>query len=75
MRNLLSISRTMIMILQTTVYLLCVRSQTCTQVWFPIRKLINHRIEAVQRYFTRRLEGLPYLSNNDKLDRLNLERL
>ncbi len=68
----------MIMISTNTyIYICYVRPvlESSTQVWSPILKGNIDRIEAVQRYFTRRLEGLHHFSYVERLDRLKLESL
>ena len=46
----------------------------CSVVWSPALKNI-HRLEAVQRCFTKRLAGLHDMSYWDRLDYLNLDNL
>ena len=45
----------------------------CSVVWSPGFKIDIHRLEAVQRRFTKRLAGLHDMSYWDRLDYLNLD--
>jgi len=47
----------------------------CSVVWSPGFKKDIHRLEAVQRRFTKRLAGLHNMSYWDRLDYLNLDSL
>ena len=47
----------------------------CSAVWSPCRVTSVDKLESVQRTFTRRLQGLDELSYDERLKRLDLERL
>lgn len=47
----------------------------CSQVWSPVYLTDIHKIERVQRRFTRRLRGMQGLSYSDRLSKLQLETL
>ena len=47
----------------------------CSPVWSPTAIGSINKIESVQRWFTKRIKGLSYLSYDERLSVLNNERL
>ena len=47
----------------------------CTTVWSPCAKTHIDKIESVQRMFTKRLSGMRKFSYDERLKRINLDRL
>jgi len=47
----------------------------CSPVWSPSYVTLINKIESVQRFFTKRLNGLQSISYDDRLAMLGLERL
>jgi len=47
----------------------------CTPVWSPHHSYLVHKVEGVQRSFTKRIHGLKTLSYIDRLDKLAIDSL
>ena len=47
----------------------------CSPVWSPSSIVYVNKLESVQRRFTKKLKGLNIMSYDERLDKLDIERL